>query len=83
MKTIGKIISAISSVIFSILGALFSYDYYIRSKFPYNELGRYYDGEVVWQEQAVDVVKVIAIFCILMAVASIFVYASLKKQPQK
>lgn len=67
-------ISAISFV----FALSFAHIGYQRAQLPYNELGRYYDGLVVWDEGAVGVYVVMALFFLLLSLLLLFVY--LKKK---
>jgi hypothetical protein len=44
---------------------------------PYNELGRYYDGEVVWLEQAALGYGVVAVFFFLVGLVSFVIHTEM------
>ncbi len=70
----------IAATIFTfLLCVLFSSIWYERIHLPYSELGRYYDGQVVWHEQAVGVYGLISImFFVLTLVLTYFLVKKLK-----
>jgi len=45
-----------------------------RNAMPYNEAGRYYDGTVVWHEQAVGFYMVLAVVSILVNIVIVMLY---------
>jgi hypothetical protein len=44
---------------------------------PYNELGRHYDGEVVWLEQAALGYGVVAAFFLLVGLVSFVIHTEM------
>ena len=41
---------------------------------PYNEAGRYYDGFVVWHEQAVGVYALLAVVSLIVSVVMLVLF---------
>ena len=60
-----------------IISTLFAIIWYKRSQLPYNELGRYYDWQVVWHEQTVGVYALISVIFFIIVI--IFTYFFVKK----
>ena len=79
MRSLGKLLAVASTVLLTLLGALFTCLSYIRSRLPYNEQGNYFDGAVVLHEQAVGVYALLAFIAFAMAGLSLMFLRRLKK----
>jgi hypothetical protein len=60
--TLGFMLSIGSSLLFSVLC-------WKRSQLPYNQSGRYFDGAIVWDEQAVTAYALLTLMSLLVALA--------------
>jgi len=67
---VGTILNLIICILFSIV-------WYKRCQLPYNELGRYYDGQVVWHGQSTGVYGVISMLFFILTI--VFTYLLVKK----
>ena len=66
-KILALSISTIAFILFSLL-------WWERKSMPYNEVGRYYDGFVIWHEQGVILYALLYIFSFVAVVATGYFY---------
>jgi hypothetical protein len=77
MMEVGIITFVILASLSTAIGLLFSYICFISSRLPYNELGRHYDGQVVWLEQAALGYGVVAVFFFLVGLVSFVIHTEM------
>ncbi|WP_444925280.1 hypothetical protein ACJJI4_11990 [Microbulbifer sp. TRSA002] len=69
-----KVFYAISFALSLLVTVFFSVIWWKWHQMPYNETGRYWDGFVVWHEQAVGVYAGCAIVSLVVTVAMAIIY---------
>ena len=74
MSRVMKVIYSVGFSLSLLATIFFSIVWWERDQMPYNEAGRYYDGFVVWHEQAVGVYALLVVVSLIVSVVMLVLF---------